>query len=572
MHVVDLIRNRNRGDMLERRSIWAILIGLTICISIWRISIQEPSMLAAEYGYNNFAGGGGGIIIDGDDVFETLDNAPPKNAFSEQETHGAKRLFARKINSKPDLNESFGTDAETADSNSKRKFKFDKSSQSNTDEIKDNDYDVVNATKISSFNVSKTSYSLKNSGKYNRKVNKTLIEFQRDAVLAVPPPVIIVKSSRNVSDHATTLTPSIEAAITLVATTTKRSIVVDDNHQQQQYSQSLPTDDFQQLIDLQNFDYIMRQPDCDRNIFAPILVHSAPANFQKRQLIRMTWASNITMSQDMPTLRVIFLLGAVANATLQRQLQQENSLYSDMVQGNFMDDYKNMTYKHVMAFKWFIYSCANAQLLIKVDDDVFVNTPQLLAYINDTHRRVGINKVIRRNLYAINHSSDKFQLSQQLPYHPKNLLFCQQVLDARVKRSYRSKWRVSVREFAGSLYPPYCPGYSIIYSPDVVQRLYSAAQNTKYFWIDDVHVTGTLVQQLNIITTSSLPYVLSKEDCENVLAGKIELADLEFVFAWPDITAQQITQLWQLIKGGNKPTRNTIIDSTDESYLNEGFR
>lgn len=62
---------------------------------------------------------------------------------------------------------------------------------------------------------------------------------------------------------------------------------------------------------------------------------------------------------------------------------------------------------------------------------------------------------------------------------------------------FRSKWRVSPSEYAGRWFPPYCAGWVIVYSHDVAQSLYMQIQKEPYFWIDDVHITGTTVQLCN---------------------------------------------------------------------------
>jgi hypothetical protein len=58
-------------------------------------------------------------------------------------------------------------------------------------------------------------------------------------------------------------------------------------------------------------------------------------------------------------------------------LEDESNLYQDMVIGPFLDSYRNLTYKHVMALKWVHYHCPEARYVLKSDDDVFVHTPAL---------------------------------------------------------------------------------------------------------------------------------------------------------------------------------------------------
>ncbi|XP_060654767.1 beta-1,3-galactosyltransferase 5 [Drosophila nasuta] len=329
-------------------------------------------------------------------------------------------------------------------------------------------------------------------------------------------------------------------------------------------SSSLPTgysEDANQLIDLHNFAYSMTQPSCEAHIQALILVHTAPRNVEKRALIRQTWGSPRMTSASSP-LRVVFLLGAVRQSEpeLQLALRAENARHADMVQGNFQDAYRNMTYKHVMALKWFNSHCAHAQLLIKVDDDVYVNTPQLY-------------KLLREPMLpnsSSNSNSTTPSLRSMLQQRSE-LLFCRSVLLSRVRRSYRSKWRVSFSEYPDAYYPPYCPGFAIVYSADVVQRLYQAAQHAGYFWVDDVHITGVLAQRTNTTITNLQPYVLYKPDCERVLSGELELDQQEFLFTWHSIAPEQLNALWQLHLAQNYTLTQRSVQLETEAGSDTGL-
>ncbi|XP_034483438.1 UDP-GalNAc:beta-1,3-N-acetylgalactosaminyltransferase 1 [Drosophila innubila] len=328
-------------------------------------------------------------------------------------------------------------------------------------------------------------------------------------------------------------------------------------------SSSSSSADDSQLIDLHNFAYTMGQPSCEAHIQALILVHTAPRNAEKRTLIRQTWGSRPMTNANSP-LRVVFLLGAVNQTEhqLQHSLSLENVRHGDMVQGNFRDAYRNMTYKHVMALKWFNSNCPNAQLLIKVDDDVYVNTPQLIKLLRDSPTNSNL---------TMSSSTPATPSLRSLLQQRHELLFCRPVLATRVKRSYRSKWRVSFREFPAHYYPPYCPGFAIVYSSDVVQRLYQAAQHAGYFWVDDVHITGVLAQQTNTTITNLQPYVLYRLECERLLSGKSDLEQQEFLFTWHSIAPEQISALWQLHVAQNYTLtqRNVQLDTdmdTDSEF------
>jgi hypothetical protein len=77
------------------------------------------------------------------------------------------------------------------------------------------------------------------------------------------------------------------------------------------------------------------------SIFLLVYVHSAPANFKRRLSMRETWAKR-SLFRDM---RLVFMMGSVVDPKINERLLLENGLYKDIVQENFVDSYKNLTYK-----------------------------------------------------------------------------------------------------------------------------------------------------------------------------------------------------------------------------------
>jgi len=232
------------------------------------------------------------------------------------------------------------------------------------------------------------------------------------------------------------------------------------------------------LINITDFGYSMRpsassgcDPQPQRRPLLLALIHSAPRNYDKRTFLRNSWL--LHRNQDFVGL---FMVGEVDDAATQDQLLRENQLHGDLVQGHFMDSYRNMTYKHVMSLKYAAYECPGARYVLKIDDDVAVNFPFL------------------------------YKLLQSMsPLGVRDLLLCSQKSWSTVPRSYRSKWRMTFRDYPSYSYPSYCSGGAVVYSPDVVFRLYAILQQLPYFWVDDVHVTGTARVAANLKQMHFLP-------------------------------------------------------------------
>ncbi|CAH1716720.1 unnamed protein product [Chironomus riparius] len=289
---------------------------------------------------------------------------------------------------------------------------------------------------------------------------------------------------------------------------------------------NLPKNDFSQLIDLNDFKFLMNTKTCkdlNKQPLVVILIHSAPHNDNKRKTIRETWGSKDSRS----LLR--FFVGNVNKTSLEEKINLENEIHGDIVQGNFDDAYRNLTYKHVMVLKWFVYFCPDAKYLLKTDDDVLINTPLLYDVL------------------------DKPTPSFNQLYRSKTI-FCTKAEEVRVKRTFRSKWRVSFKEYPDKYYPTFCPGYIILYTADVVPQLYHQAQKLPYFWIDDVHITGTTATKSNIsIEWPGDAFLMNLDKLKE---------NTNFLFSGPDLTENEIRSTWKLIKSNGK---NLVNYSSEEN-------
>ncbi|XP_076182799.1 beta-1,3-galactosyltransferase 5 [Ptiloglossa arizonensis] len=272
----------------------------------------------------------------------------------------------------------------------------------------------------------------------------------------------------------------------------------------------LSLDDKSTLIDIKDFRFTMNQDPCNRtHPFLLMLVHSAPENSQKRTIVRETWG------QQSPDVALLFLIGS--SEEYQARLEEENRKYKDLIQGNFHDAYRNMTYKHVMALKWATYHCRSAKYILKLDDDIFVHIRSVLDFL----------------------------MRDLSPLSVKRTILCDLIFAGKVKRSWRSKWRVTHQEYPGRNYPAYCAGWAILYSPDSVFILYHAAQKEPYFWIDDVHITGTLAKKVNITQTSLHYLVLNDLTMKDLLSNPKSRRD--FLFGPPNLTENEIRALQSLV-------------------------
>jgi beta-1,3-galactosyltransferase 1 len=192
---------------------------------------------------------------------------------------------------------------------------------------------------------------------------------------------------------------------------------------------------------------------------------------------------------------VVFVLGtpAIDEHRTQQMIQREHELYHDIVQENFVDTYRNLTYKAVAWLKWTTKYCAHPPFMLKVrawvhstrkmrvqiDDDVLVNPFVLVRHLKHMQKTgYGAKNTISCLRW------DKVQV--------RSAHECAQAALAQVVRNKKSKWYVSESEYAGQVYPPYCSGSAWVFSMDLVPRMLNASYTQPFFWIDDFYITGSL--------------------------------------------------------------------------------
>ncbi|KAL3878786.1 hypothetical protein ACJMK2_031114 [Sinanodonta woodiana] len=206
------------------------------------------------------------------------------------------------------------------------------------------------------------------------------------------------------------------------------------------------------------------------------MVHSATDHFYRRSVVRETWANKDLLRNY--SMRVVFLLGRPQDKKIQATIEHESSLHRDIVQGNFMDSYHNLTHKGVLGFRWISEFCPQAKFVIKVDDDVFVNVFKLLLDMSNSY------KADRRNIRC----------------------YVRQNGTSPIMRN-SGKWKVNDWEFRNMTHFPvsYCNGFFVILTSDIIKEMYQSARKTPFFWIDDVYLFGLLPAKVGSVTFQSAP-------------------------------------------------------------------
>jgi len=203
----------------------------------------------------------------------------------------------------------------------------------------------------------------------------------------------------------------------------------------------------------------------DQDLVLLVIICSAMSNFQERQTIRDSWASD---TASLPQTKVIFLLGTIGNLTndLQTNVTRESDVHDDILQEDFIDSYANLTVKSLMLLKWFSQSCKNVPYVLKTDDDVYINL---------------------KNLHALVTKNKK-----------TNLLMGTLICGATPIRDPYNKWFSPKYMYGKKRYPNYLSGTAYLMSRSITSTLYEAALETPVFHMEDIFITGILAQSIGV--------------------------------------------------------------------------
>ena len=221
-----------------------------------------------------------------------------------------------------------------------------------------------------------------------------------------------------------------------------------------------------------NVSYVLYNPtlcdDLSSGLTWVVAIHSTPDQSERRKVLRETWANISLFRQNV--FRTFFVMGR-ANSAWQNGIQAEFDQYHDIVQGDFVDVFHNATLKGLLALHYVVQYCSAAKYFIKANDDTFLNIFSMMQLFEASkrHQHTAVCAVWKENTMPILRD-------------PKECM----------------QWCVAADELPGRThFPQYCAGLAFALSRELVSALYSVSLSTPYFWIDDVYITGLLMQEVS---------------------------------------------------------------------------
>nr|XP_027223520.1 beta-1,3-galactosyltransferase 1-like [Penaeus vannamei] len=253
----------------------------------------------------------------------------------------------------------------------------------------------------------------------------------------------------------------------------------------------------------------------DNAVSLLVQVSSAPGNFHRRRAIRDTWGG--TSPLDASDAKLLFLLGNPRDSRIQTQVVEESRTHGDILQEDFVDSYMNLTIKSVMGLKWASTHCPQARFLMKTDDDMFINVPSLLTYLQEASASTWITGCIK----------------QKKAFMPVNA-------DPGVSLPPG--------------HPPFVAGAGYVISGDLVGALYTASLRRRPIPVEDVYVTAHLARAVGVTS----PVHDARFSCGEMVVDDCDLAQ---AFTGHRISPERMYHIWEKLN----PNGITSPASTSES-------
>lgn len=250
-----------------------------------------------------------------------------------------------------------------------------------------------------------------------------------------------------------------------------------------------------------SFDFLIENNVCPLEEYTLFyLIFTKYSNTAQRSAIRETWLSNVRKAQNQS---YVFVMGKGPDDD--NIVVEENREYRDILLVDFMDSYSHLTFKSIMAFKWVSRRCPQALFVMKVDDDVWINTEEMAEVLGKQ---------------GTDFTLGGYCMFQNKPFRDKE-----------------SKYYASYASYPQLVYPPFCSGTAYLTKINIIQRILHISPDIPFFHLEDVYI-GLCLRKLGISVTT-----ISGFNAHKLMPSSC-LNKSPFVITSHGLTADELKQIW----------------------------
>ena len=248
----------------------------------------------------------------------------------------------------------------------------------------------------------------------------------------------------------------------------------------------------------------------NRGVYLLIAVVSDIKRFKLRSAIRKTWG-RVAANGRFAT-KLIFVIGRPQekDAALSEMIESENREFGDILYLDLEDKHTLLTYKTLAMFQWTLEYCNQAKYILKTDDDVFINIPNILQDL----------KVMEGN-------------------QPVSFMLGHVIDGAKPITNRQDKWFSPGGQFKGKSYPTYLSGSAYVLPSTLLEPIMQKSREIKIFWLEDVYVTGILAEQVQAALIHNAKFEYRKRKLGPCRFKKLnsahELSPEDLRFVWREM-------------------------------------
>jgi hypothetical protein len=250
--------------------------------------------------------------------------------------------------------------------------------------------------------------------------------------------------------------------------------------------------------------------------------------FDTRSAIRNTWAKR-SLLYDEHDMQVFFIVGFSKNETTNRRVRAEAEIYKDILQENYYDRYHFMFAKIMGAFKWASTHCRNYHFLLRINDDIVVNTRRMVSFFKE--------KVSR----AKEEGHVSFQnaiVGRFLNAHP-------------TVRTKENKFYISEDDYPLHMWPPYVTGSFYFLTSDLAAKYFNLSQYVNWpplsVWWEDIFM-GMLSFHLGVDFVKFNEHYYSNMRYKVDVREDLEKQKLESIFFYNIYERPFFQEVWDYFK------------------------
>ncbi|KAK8722851.1 hypothetical protein OTU49_012084 [Cherax quadricarinatus] len=216
--------------------------------------------------------------------------------------------------------------------------------------------------------------------------------------------------------------------------------------------------------------FLIEEPDyCQKRPGLQIIayVHSSIMRVEERNDTRSTWANASAYDLGDISVKVgaVFMVGRPKNDEERNIIQKESQQYHDIVQGDYGDHYRLLSYKGLASLYWINRHCRDVPWTLHSDDDTHIDI--FLFY----------------------------RALKELDPISKQQFICSHMYGPVLREG---RWKVSPEEYPEKEYPLYCSGGVWFLQTRLISFLLQASKVVPYLWVDDAYITGVLAVKAGI--------------------------------------------------------------------------